>query len=114
MIVRNATSIEVEWSPPAHKGQNGVIRGYLIFVQPVDDRSGMDELSGDTFKYNIMDGSAERYTINGLKPDTSYTVQVSLINLFKDMSCSRFRQFSNAHSTSAPESLLVISNTFLP
>ena len=80
MIVRNATSIEVEWSPPAHKGQNGVIRGYLIFVQPVDDRSGMDELSGDTFKYNIMDGSAERYTINGLKPDTSYTVQVSLIN----------------------------------
>lgn len=73
--VKNATTIDVEWLPPNQKGQNGIIRGYLIYIQPVDER---DELIGDTYKYNIMDGSATQYTITNLKPDTNYNVQVEV------------------------------------
>ncbi|XP_055342450.1 tyrosine-protein phosphatase Lar-like isoform X3 [Paramacrobiotus metropolitanus] len=73
VTVKNATSIDVEWLPPSQKGQNGIIRGYLIFIQPVDER---DELIDDTYKYNIMDGTATHYTVTNLKPDTNYNVQV--------------------------------------
>ena len=79
VVVKNATAVEVDWLPPAQKGQNGIIRGYLIFLQPVDER---DELIGDTYKYNIMDGNANRYTITNLKPDTNYNIQVGLRRSF--------------------------------
>lgn len=38
VISVNSTAIRVEWKPPAEKEQYGIIRGYQIHVQEVDQK----------------------------------------------------------------------------
>lgn len=38
VVAVNSTSVRVEWKPPAEKEQFGIIRGYQIHVQELDQK----------------------------------------------------------------------------
>ena len=65
VVVLNSTAVEVQYNLPLFQLRNGIVRGYKIFVEPVDG-------SKDELVFDIMDNTTLAYIIKGLKPATAY------------------------------------------
>lgn len=85
-VVINSTTILVEWKPPLEKDVNGIIRGYQLHVQEVNEAS---DLVNEPMRYDIPDGNATEYNITGLQPDTTYSIQVAALTRKGDGNRSR-------------------------
>ena len=100
VVAVNSSAIRVEWKPPLEKEQYGIIGGYQIHVQELDQKVSSDnsillpdfvfhnrfllflirhqDISiGQPLRYNV--GPLEEYTIGNLQPDSSYSVQISAL-----------------------------------
>ncbi|XP_060552124.1 tyrosine-protein phosphatase Lar-like isoform X6 [Ruditapes philippinarum] len=70
----NSTTIYVEWRPPRSKERNGMIRGYYIYYNQVDDN---EPIPGTEKVEDVNDGNKNEAVITGLLPDTRYQVTVA-------------------------------------
>ncbi|KAG1702048.1 Tyrosine-protein phosphatase Lar [Nymphon striatum] len=73
----NSTTVKVMWQAPDDKEQNGVIYGYQIHVQEVNDNG---DLIRRPLRYDTGSGKVRSFNVTGLQPDTIYEVQVSAVN----------------------------------
>ncbi|XP_013772759.2 tyrosine-protein phosphatase Lar-like, partial [Limulus polyphemus] len=72
----SSTSLQVQWNPPANKDKNWPIKGYQIHIQEKDQNNG---LVGAPIRFHVSNEDVEAYNITGLKPDTTYAVQVAAV-----------------------------------
>ena len=70
----NSSSLNIKWLSPEAK--NGLIRGYQIYVQEINN---LGEASGDPIRFDVADGMAEEYNLTTLQPDTEYSIQVAAV-----------------------------------
>uniref|UniRef100_T1JGZ8 Uncharacterized protein n=1 Tax=Strigamia maritima TaxID=126957 RepID=T1JGZ8_STRMM len=89
--VINSTTIRVEWKAPMENDANGIIRGYQIHVQEMNDQG---DLVNEPLRFDVVDGTAEEFNISGLQPDTTYSVQVSAYTRKGDGTRSRSKTVS--------------------
>ncbi|GAB6031685.1 hypothetical protein CHUAL_009436, partial [Chamberlinius hualienensis] len=82
----NSTAIHVEWQPPMDDDRNGIIRGYQIHVQEVNEAG---DLVSEPMRFDISDGKAQEFIVTGLQPDTMYSIQVSAFTRKGDGTRSR-------------------------
>ena len=68
VVVLNSTAIEAQWNIPSFNQRNGLIRGYILFVQQVGGIE--EEIDVNNTAYAIT------YVVNDLLPDTAYVVSV--------------------------------------
>ncbi|KAG7163473.1 Tyrosine-protein phosphatase Lar-like 2 [Homarus americanus] len=76
--VINSTSIVVTWTPPNERERHGIIRGYQIHVQEVEERDG-EHVGLKITPYTVHNGDAKSFIVTHLHPDTEYQVQISAI-----------------------------------
>ena len=67
VVVINSTAIEIEWNLPPYNSRGGIIRGYKLFIQPIN----MSETV-----VTIQDNQTDGYIAGGLKPATFYRFSV--------------------------------------
>ncbi|XP_076307991.1 tyrosine-protein phosphatase Lar-like isoform X4 [Tachypleus tridentatus] len=72
----SSTSLQVQWKRPANKDKNGLIRGYQIHIQERDENNGS---VGAAIRFDVTNEVEEAYNVTGLRPDTTYTVQVATV-----------------------------------
>ena len=64
MVVLNSTAIEFQWELPPTEFQNGIIRGYTLFIR---------EQGSDTERtVDVPDGNANEFIVTGLTAGTAY------------------------------------------
>ncbi|XP_077981464.1 receptor-type tyrosine-protein phosphatase delta-like [Glandiceps talaboti] len=70
----NSTAIHVEWKAPSRRHRNGVIRGYQVYFQELDDNGDPVGMQG---MKDVLSGDAEEVVIGNLKADTEYQVEIN-------------------------------------
>lgn len=68
VTVLSCNAIRAEWRLPIFGDRNGVIRGYVVFVQP--------SAGGEELAMNITGNQTTEFIIENLTPSTSYIVSV--------------------------------------
>lgn len=66
----SSTSVQLSWTSPPPEERNGIIRQFLIYVQP---------LSGEPF--TITTAALSSFIVSGLRPFTSYLFSVAAITI---------------------------------
>ena len=64
IVVLNSTAIEFQWELPPTEFQNGIIRGYRLFIR---EQSSNTEKTTD-----VPDGNANEFIVAGLTVGTAY------------------------------------------
>ena len=64
VVVLNSTAIEFQWELPPTEFQNGIIRGYKLFIR--EQSSGTERMT------DISDGNANEFIVTGLTAGTAY------------------------------------------
>ena len=65
----SSTSMQLAWQPPLPQQRNGIIRQYVVYVQP---------LFRETLTYTT---GSTNYTVSGLSPFTNYSFSVAAITI---------------------------------
>ena len=64
IVVLNSTAIEFQWELPPTEFQNGIIRGYRLFIR--EQGSNMERTT------DVPDGQANEFIVAGLTAGTAY------------------------------------------
>ena len=64
MVVLNSTAIEFQWELPPTEFQNGIIRGYKVFIR--------EQGSSTERMMDVPDGNANEFIMTGLTAGTAY------------------------------------------
>lgn len=72
----NTTSIKVSWRHPQKKIRKGLIEGYRIYVQKVND---VGNSATESKVYYVPDENSMEYNITDLEPNGHYSVQVAAV-----------------------------------
>ena len=93
-MTRTDTTITVSWTPPATRGRGDF--SYEVH------HSDPENLGGDFIRApdgSLVDGNADRFTVTGLVPFTSYIIRVTTRNGVSDQNAdnanSRIAELSN-------------------
>lgn len=73
----NSTTIQVVWDQPNQNEKHGVIRGYQLNVQELDDTE--ENMLNNPKRIDVLDGMVRKYNVSELQPDTKYSVQVAAL-----------------------------------
>ena len=67
-------SIFLSWSPPLARYQNGIIRGYYVYVDLNSTEAELSDANSTTFEYTTQD---QHLLIDSLHPFAVYTCIVA-------------------------------------